>query len=230
MIEEIFPWGDPPRLSGEGFNLTSVVVGPLFTNCYILTCGNHEALVIDPGGDAEVIIELLRRSGLQLRYILATHAHFDHVGAIKALQEVFGGETLLHRADLPLLENLAAQGPSFGIRVGPVPRIDRFVEEGELLSLGKGNDQIQVIHTPGHSPGGISLIAFGMAFVGDTLFAGSIGRTDLPGGCHEVLLDSIRRKLLSLEDRVLVFPGHGEVTTIGQERGTNPFLRGGEDG
>jgi len=228
VIEKVFPSGDLLQLAGEGFKLTSLVVGPLLTNCYILTCGDHEALVIDPGGDAEAIIESLRRSGLQVRYILATHAHFDHVGAIKALQDAFEGETLLHRADLPLLENLVAQGASFGIRPGPVPRVDRFVEEGELLSLGRANDRIQVIHTPGHSPGGISFVALGMAFVGDTLFAGSIGRTDLPGGCHQVLLDSIRRKLLSLEDRVLVFPGHGEVTTIGQERKTNPFLREGD--
>lgn len=203
----------------------SLAVGPLFTNCYIVAGENHEALIIDPGGDADEIIESVQRQGLRIRYLVATHAHFDHVGALRALQEASEGETLMHRADLPLLQNLSAQGASFGIRVGPPPRIDRFLEEGEVLDLGDGGSPFRVLHTPGHSPGGISLLGEGMVFVGDTLFAASIGRTDLPGASHQVLLHSIREKLLSLEDQVLVFPGHGEATTIGRERRGNPFLR-----
>jgi glyoxylase-like metal-dependent hydrolase (beta-lactamase superfamily II) len=182
--------------------------------------------VIDPGADAEAIARVLQENGLRIRHIVATHAHFDHLGAMKALQEAWGGETVLHPKDLPLLENLSLQGASFGIPVGPPPRIDRLVKEGDWLSLGSDDYRIQIVHTPGHSPGGISLLAAGMAFVGDTLFAGSVGRTDLPGGSAQALLDSIRRKLLPLPDEVLVFPGHGEVTTIGQERTRNPFLNG----
>ena len=203
-------------------NVETLVVGDLFTNCYILDPEAKETLVVDPGADARSIVQALRGKGFHLRYIVATHAHFDHVCGMKELQDSLGGETLLHRADLPLLESLPAQGAAFGVRTGPIPRIDRFLEEGDQLPLGKGH--FRVLHTPGHSPGGISLIGHGMAFVGDALFAGSIGRTDLPGSSHEMLLESIRRKLLTLEENTLVFPGHGETSTIGWERRTNPFL------
>jgi glyoxylase-like metal-dependent hydrolase (beta-lactamase superfamily II) len=203
-------------------NVETLVVGDLFTNCYILDPEAKEALVVDPGADARSIVQALRGKGFHLRYIVATHAHFDHVCGMKELQDTLGGETLLHRADLPLLESLPAQGAAFGVRTGPIPRIDRFLEEGDQLPLGKGH--FRVLHTPGHSPGGISLIGHGMAFVGDALFAGSIGRTDLPGSSYETLLDSIHRKLLTLKENTLIFPGHGEASTIGAEMRTNPFL------
>jgi glyoxylase-like metal-dependent hydrolase (beta-lactamase superfamily II) len=203
-------------------NVETLVVGDLFTNCYILDPEAKEALVVDPGADARSIVQALRGKGFHLRYIVATHAHFDHVCGMKELQDSLGGETLLHRADLPLLESLPAQGAAFGVRTGPIPRIDRFLEEGDQLPLGKGH--FRVLHTPGHSPGGISLIGHGMAFVGDALFAGSIGRTDLPGSSYETLLDSIHRKLLTLKENTLIFPGHGEASTIGVEMRTNPFL------
>ena len=203
-------------------NVETLVVGDLFTNCYILDPEAKEALVVDPGGDARSIVQTLRGKGFHLRYIVATHAHFDHVCGMKELQDTLGGETLLHRADLPLLESLPSQGAAFGVRTGPIPRIDRFLEEGDQLPLGKGH--FRVLHTPGHSPGGISLIGHGMAFVGDALFAGSIGRTDLPGSSYETLLDSIHRKLLTLKENTLIFPGHGEASTIGAEMRTNPFL------
>ena len=203
-------------------NVETLVVGDLFTNCYILDPEAKEALVVDPGADARSIVQALRGKGFHLRYIVATHAHFDHVCGMKELQDSLGGETFLHRADLPLLESLPAQGAAFGVRTGPIPRIDRFLEEGDQLPLGKGH--FRVLHTPGHSPGGISLIGHGMAFVGDALFAGSIGRTDLPGSSYETLLDSIHRKLLTLTENTLIFPGHGEASTIGAEMRTNPFL------
>jgi hydroxyacylglutathione hydrolase len=203
-------------------NVDTLVVGDLFTNCYILDPETKEALVVDPGGDPRGIVQALREKGFHLRYIVATHAHFDHVCGMKELQDTLGGETLLHRADLPLLESLPAQGAAFGVRTGPIPRIDRFLEDGDQLPLGKGH--FRVLHTPGHSPGGISLIGHGMAFVGDALFAGSIGRTDLPGSSYETLLDSIHRKLLTLKKNTLIFPGHGEASTIGAEMRTNPFL------
>jgi hydroxyacylglutathione hydrolase len=203
-------------------NVETLVVGDLFTNCYILDPEVKEALVVDPGADARSIVQALRGKGFHLRYIVATHAHFDHICGMKELQDSLGGETLLHRADLPLLESLPSQGAAFGVRTGPIPRIDRFLEEGDQLPLGKGH--FRVLHTPGHSPGGISLIGHGMAFVGDALFAGSIGRTDLPGSSYETLLDSIHRKLLTLKENTLIFPGHGEASTIGVEMRTNPFL------
>ena len=203
-------------------NVETLVVGDLFTNCYILDPEAKETLVVDPGADARSIVQALRGKGFHLRYIVATHAHFDHVCGMKELQDSLGGETLLHRADLPLLESLPAQGAAFGVRTGPIPRIDRFLEEGDQLPLGKGH--FRVLHTPGHSPGGISLIGHGMAFVGDALFAGSIGRTDLPGSSYETLLNSIHRKLLTLKENTRIFPGHGEASTIGAEMRTNPFL------
>ena len=225
MVKRTFEFQDPRDPNAAGFQLTSLVVGALFTNCYILRAETKEAMVVDPGAEPEAITEALQEEGLAVRYILLTHAHFDHVCAVKALQDTLGGETLLHGADLPLLQNLPAQGAAFGMRTGPVPRVDRLAKEGDLLSLG-GCD-FQIIHTPGHSPGGISLLASGMVLVGDALFAGSIGRTDLPGGDQQQLLHSIRSKLFSLEDDVWVFPGHGEATRIGQERSSNPFLAGG---
>jgi hydroxyacylglutathione hydrolase len=224
MMKRTLAFKDPRELTAAGFQLTSLVVGSLFTNCYILHAGPKEAMVVDPGADPDVIMEALQEEDLKVRYILVTHAHFDHVCAVKALQDSLGGETLLHAADLPLWENLPAQGAAFGMSTGPIPRVDRLVKEGDLLSLG-GCD-FQIIHTPGHSPGGISLLSSRMVLVGDTLFAGSIGRTDLPGGNHDQLLRSIRSKLLSLKDDIRVFPGHGEATTIGQERRSNPFLMG----
>jgi glyoxylase-like metal-dependent hydrolase (beta-lactamase superfamily II) len=209
----------------DGFWVRGLVVGPLATNCYLLSRGD-EALIIDPGADSEAIIAMAGASESRVKYILATHAHFDHVGAMKVLQEALGGECLLHAGDLPLLESLSAQAACFGMQVGLPPRIDRFVEDGDTLSLGGNVQGLKILHTPGHSPGGISILGPGFIFVGDTLFSGSIGRTDLPGGSYPMLMNSIARKILVLGDEVVVFAGHGEITSVGRERRNNPYLSG----
>jgi glyoxylase-like metal-dependent hydrolase (beta-lactamase superfamily II) len=204
--------------------LHGLAVGPLGANCYVLACPRtRDALVIDPGGDGEKIRDLMVADGLNLRLVANTHGHFDHVGADAFLVRESGAELLIHRNDLEMLEAMAAQGALFGFPVEPPPRPSRFLEDGELLAV--GDLRVRVIHTPGHSPGGVSFLVGGHLFSGDTLFAGSVGRTDLPGGDHMALMVSIRDRLLILPDETIVHPGHGPATTIGRERAGNPFLR-----
>ena len=208
--------------------LRSLVVGPLEVNCYILGCERTGlSAVIDPGGDGDYILDTLDKEGLHLIYIINTHGHFDHTGANRPLKEATGAQLMIHRADLPLLERGARSAAQWGLWVDDSPPPDRFLEEGDGIVF--GDVTLQVLHTPGHSPGGISLYTDGMVFVGDTLFAGSIGRTDFPGGDYRTLIYSVRRKIFPLGDDVIVYPGHGPETTVGQERRFNPFFReGGE--
>lgn len=205
----------------------TLAVGPLGCNCVILGCPEtRRAVVVDPGGDADRIAVLLERHGLTPVACLHTHAHFDHVMGTPDLKARFGPEILLHEADLPLYENLAMQGAAFGFQLPPAPKIDRFVKDGEQLSVGK--EQAEVIHTPGHSPGSICLHVGSekLLLTGDTLFAGGIGRTDLWGGSSAALMRSIRERLLPLDPATRVIPGHGPETTLGMEAATNPFLTG----
>jgi len=192
---------------------------PFFVNCYVVTDGG-EALVIDPG---EVTPDILHAiDGFRVPTIVNTHGHCDHCGGNAALLKQTGAELVLHSADLPLLRSMEAQAEMFGVSVEPSPDPDRFLREGDTVTV--GGVTLKVLHTPGHSPGHIVLVGDGIAFVGDVLFAGSVGRTDLPGGDTHQLLESIGRKLLTLPDATTVYPGHGPATTIGQERRTNPFL------
>ncbi|HEX9113670.1 MAG TPA: MBL fold metallo-hydrolase [Nitrospirota bacterium] len=203
--------------------LIRLIVGPLQVNCFILADEKtKEAVVIDPGDDAQDILKVIQEKGLRVRYIVNTHAHFDHVGANKAVKDATGAELLLHEADAPLLVAAASQSRSFGM--GPVssPPPDRLLKHGDRIAAGEVS--LTVVHTPGHTPGGISLIEEGMVFTGDSLFAGSIGRTDFPGGDLMALIGSIKRHLLSLPDDTKVFSGHGPASTIGDERRENPFL------
>jgi hydroxyacylglutathione hydrolase len=203
--------------------LIRLVVGPLQVNCFIIADDKtKEAVVIDPGDDAGDILKVIRDKGLKVKYIVNTHSHFDHVGANKAVKEATGAEILMHEADAALLADASDQAIVFGVRVDNPPQPDRFVKHGDVIAAGEVS--LKVLHTPGHSSGGISLLEQGMVFTGDALFAGSIGRTDFPGGDLMILLRSIKTNLLTLPDDTKVFSGHGPASTIGEERRENPFL------
>jgi len=201
-------------------------VGPLQCNCVII--GDEQtksAIVVDPGDDLEQIVDALKRHELKVKAIIATHAHIDHVGALAALKELSGAPAMMHEGDVPLYEHLAQQAAWLGVPTPSTTTLDRLLKEGERLDV--GGRTLQVVHTPGHSPGSVSFVVdevIPTVLSGDTLFAGSIGRTDLWGGSFPEIIESIRRKLLTLPDEVVVVPGHGPLTTIGAERATNPFL------
>ncbi|HEV8663046.1 MAG TPA: MBL fold metallo-hydrolase [Candidatus Methylomirabilis sp.] len=200
-------------------------VGPLESNSYLVVDeAAREAALLDPGMESEPVADVLAREHLTVTSIINTHGHFDHVFGNAYFKAKTGAPLLMHRADLDLVKRLEEQSLYFGFRATPSPSPDRFLEEGDEVRV--GGIRLRVLHTPGHSPGGICLVTDGAAFVGDTLFAGSIGRTDLPGGSAEELLTSIREKLLALPDETVLYPGHGPATTIGHERRHNPFLTG----
>lgn len=212
-------------------------VGLFECNCTVLGDDTtRRALVIDPGDGVEEILARLRRHDLTCEGILHTHGHIDHIGATKALAEATGAKVLLHSGDRALYEGAEAQARFLGLQPPLVPPVDRWIEDGEEIAFGA--IRAEVIHTPGHTPGSICL-QFGLPaersvhdpeslprlYAGDTLFCGSIGRTDLPGGDTEAILRSIRERLLSLPDETIVIPGHGPLTAIGRERRMNPFLQ-----
>lgn len=205
-------------------------VGPLACNCYVVgDPAAAEAVVIDPGGDADDIAASIAQRGLTVAAIVATHAHFDHILGAARLRELTGAAVYLHPADAPLLDWMRESGRMFlGTDVGPPPEIDGRATEGDCFDA--GTVSLEVVHTPGHSPGSIALVAPGAVFAGDTLFAGSVGRTDLPGGDTRALLAAVRAKLFELDDDVEVHPGHGPSTTIGRERASNPFVGDGAAG
>ncbi|MCP4162322.1 MAG: MBL fold metallo-hydrolase [Deltaproteobacteria bacterium] len=199
-------------------------VGPLMTNCYILGCEDtKEAVVIDPGGDVNNILKALSEDNLKLVQIINTHGHFDHVGGNKRLKEVTGANIVIHPEDAPMLEHLSSAAATFGVSSEDSPPPDTLVNDGDTIKF--GNEELKVIHTPGHSPGGICLLTGDMLYAGDTLFQMSIGRTDLPGGSYDELINSIKTKLLVLDEGIKVFSGHTPPTSIGFEKKSNPFLR-----
>jgi len=203
--------------------LIRLIVGPLQVNCFILADEKtRDAVVIDPGDDAADILKIIRDKDLSVKYIVNTHGHFDHIGANKAIKEATGAELLIHEGDAPVLASASRQSTAFGLNPVSSPQADRFVKHGDVITAGEVS--LTVLHTPGHSPGGICLLEQGMVFTGDALFAGSIGRSDFPGGDLMTLLHSIKTNLMTLPDDTKVFPGHGPASTIGDERRDNPFL------
>ena len=203
--------------------------GPFVENGFVVACERtREGAIIDPGDSVQELLAFAAAERLALRHILLTHAHLDHVTGVAAAKRALGAPIYLHRDDLFLYERVVQQGASFGVRVEPQPPIDVYYTPGQVISV--GDLDVRPHHTPGHCPGGVCLAVAKRGqparelFVGDTLFAGSIGRTDLPGGDYQTLIASIRNVLFAFGDDAVVHSGHGPDTTIGRERATNPFL------
>ncbi len=202
--------------------------GPFGENCFIAADEEtKKAILIDPGDEETRLFDLIKEQGWDVQEILCTHAHIDHAGAVAPLKRLLGVPFALHPEDRPVLEHMPMAATMFGLPTKEVPEIDRELIPGETIIV--GNLTAEVIFTPGHSGGGCCFYFAeqGVVFVGDTLFAGSVGRTDLPGGNTETLLTSIREQLLILDDAVVAYSGHGPATTIGVERVSNPFLQPG---
>lgn len=202
-----------------------LVVGPLQCNCSVIGDeGTREAMVVDPGDDIEQVLAIVRKHNLHVKQIVITHAHIDHVGGAMKLRAATGAPILLNQNDYALLKMLDLQAAWIGISAPGEVKIDQNIGQGE--TVGAGSLQARVLHTPGHTEGSICLYfpAEQKLIAGDTLFAGSIGRTDLPGGSMQKILRSLHTTVLALPDETVVVPGHGPLTTIGEERGSNPFL------
>jgi len=199
----------------------SITVGPLEVNTFLIgDPGSSEALLIDPGDEPDRIIDLLRSEDLRLKQIICTHAHFDHVGAIPEIKKETGAAILIHKDEAEIYEAARDMAAFWGYDIDPLPAPDGFLEEGDSVSV--GDLSFKVIHTPGHSPGGLCLYGNGVVITGDTLFAGSVGRTDFPGGDINKLKESFRR-LMELPDDTEVLPGHGPRSAIGIEKRGNFF-------
>lgn len=201
-----------------------LVVGPLFSNCYIVWDEKtKEGAVIDPGDDAISILKTVEKFDINIKYILATHGHFDHVGAVAPLRREIKAEFLAHKGDFFFIEDGENAARRWDINIEQPPKPDRFIDDGDKIKI--GNFHLEVIHTPGHSPGGISFLYDRMLFGGDTLFQGSIGRTDFRKGSYEEISESIKTRLYTLPDDTIVYTGHGPITTIGDEKKYNAFVR-----
>jgi hydroxyacylglutathione hydrolase len=200
-------------------------VRPFGSNCYIVGAeSSHEAIIIDPGGEADRILERVKALGLTVKLIVLTHSHFDHTGAVKEVKEATKAELAVHSADARALQSRSPMGMLYRLSLQAAPPPDRLLKGGDSLEI--AGLRLLVLHTPGHSPGGICLLGEGVVFTGDTLFNFGIGRSDTPGGNERQLMDSIHTKLMVLPDNTRVYPGHGPETTIGIERKWNPFLGG----
>jgi glyoxylase-like metal-dependent hydrolase (beta-lactamase superfamily II) len=203
--------------------IETIVVGPLQVNCYVVFDEKTlDAAVIDPGDEPDRILKFINSEGLHISSIICTHAHFDHVGGAKVLRERTDARILLHVDDLVIYMNTEAQGAAWGFKMVQPPHPDSFVQDGEIIKC--GNIELSVMHTPGHSPGGICLKTGDVVFTGDTIFAGSIGRTDFFGGSIEALKTSFR-KIMALSPETVLYPGHGNWTTVADEWRENFFVQ-----
>jgi len=201
-----------------------LVVGPFASNCYIVGSeANKEGMIIDPGDEAKQILKRVKDLELDIKFIVLTHGHIDHTGALKEVREATGAEVVIHGDDAKFLKNQLV-AIAFGVFYPMPPPPDRLLKGGDSIDI--GDLHFEVLHTPGHTPGGICLLGEGVVFSGDTLFNYGVGRTDLPGGSSSQLMNSIQTKLMVLPDNTVVYAGHGPDTTIGAERKGNTFLRG----
>ncbi len=205
--------------------LETIVVGALDVNCYIIGCEAHgKAAVIDPGDSPKTILNFINSKGFKIACIINTHAHADHVGANGKIKEASGAPLLIHKGDSDFLTSESSKEMAAFYGVSPSPKADRLLSEGDTIEICP-DISFKVIHTPGHSPGGICLLYNNILFTGDTLFSGSVGRSDLPGGSHSSLISSIKNKLMILDNSVKIYPGHGPSSTIGEEKKYNPFIK-----
>jgi hydroxyacylglutathione hydrolase len=204
-----------------------LVVGPFASNCYIVgSSSTKQGIIIDPGAEADNILRTVQQMGLSISLIVITHAHMDHIDALRAVKEKTNAQFAIHEADKELLFTAPPMNIVASLGFTPSkspPQPDKLLKDGDLINV--SDLHFEVLHTPGHSPGGICLSGHGVVFSGDTLFNFGIGRTDFPGGSYELLMQSIREKLMVLPDETIVYPGHGPSTTIGDERRGNPFLQ-----
>lgn len=204
--------------------LERIPAGIYAANCYIIGCEKtKKSAVIDPGGDAQAILQRIEEKGFKLEYIILTHGHGDHIGGVEEIKENSEAKILIHKEDEYLIESASKNLSSLMSGPDIAFSADKLLEDGETIKLGEL--ELEVIHTPGHTPGGISIKTGDVLFTGDTLFANSIGRTDFEGGSFEAIISSIKKRLLIYDDEVKVLPGHGPTSTIGIERAKNPFLR-----
>jgi glyoxylase-like metal-dependent hydrolase (beta-lactamase superfamily II) len=202
-----------------------LMVGPLQANCFIVGDeASGEAVIIDPGGDGEMIMKAIQKKPWKVVAVLVTHAHFDHTAANSYVVRATGAPLCIPRNDAPLLPDAHMAARVYGLSADKSPDPDRLMEEGDTVKV--GGEEIKLLSTPGHTPGGGTFVTSLGIFPGDVLFAGSIGRTDLPGGDFHTLIRSIKEKILTLPDDTAVYPGHGPGTTVGRERKYNPFLTG----
>jgi hydroxyacylglutathione hydrolase len=233
-VDHLHPWHSLPNAANPEMIYLKLPVGMLQCNCSIIGDPRTlEAIVVDPGDEVERILGLLGRYKLQVKAIISTHAHIDHVGGLAKLYQYTGAPVMMHSDDLPLYRAMEMQAVFLGMRSPELVEIHQLLKEGDILQWGQFF--ASVIHTPGHTPGSVSLylpndsgnvsLSQPQLFAGDTLFAGSIGRTDLWGGSYDDIIVSLKEKLLQLPDSTIVHPGHGASTTIGHERDTNPFLK-----
>lgn len=204
--------------------LKCLQVGPLMANCYILgDNAEKKAAIIDPGGNADQILDIIKKEGFQVDKIILTHGHADHISGLAEVKKATGAEIAIHQDDAALISDSQGNLSNYlGVKFDKLSA-DIELKDGDKLKI--GNLVLEIIHAPGHTPGSICIKVGDIIFTGDTLFAGSIGRSDFPGGSYEALMSSIREKLLVYNDDTVIYPGHGVKTTLGQEKATNPFLR-----
>lgn len=203
--------------------IKTFITGPIETNCYILMCEyTHETVIIDPGLDNGSIIRQITAMDGQVKYILLTHGHFDHCCGVQNLVDTYSVPILMHCDDVPYVSGAKTHALIYGISIPNVPLPNCFINDGDLVEV--GNISLKTIHTPGHTPGCVCFYTQGYLFSGDTLFNASIGRTDLPGGNFKKIISGIKNKLFLLPDDTIVYPGHGEKTTIGDEKMSNPYV------